>query len=251
MPHVPRKKSESGFHHVVTKGDGSQVVFESDKDRKRYLGDLADSLNDHRVKLHAYCLMSNHVHLLIQDKDGNISSFMKQLNERYAMYFREVTGRVGHVFQRPFWSEPVDTDERFLCTVRYIHANPEVAHMCSTSEYPWSSYKAHLAESPIVEVSLTRDLLGSVSQFESFSASGGRHATPFSGSKLRGHLSYDELLGVACHAIGKQTLNSLKAMVPRDREAPIKALRSAGLSEREIARLTGLGRASVRAAFNR
>ena len=78
--------------------------------------------------------------------------------------------------------------------MRYIHANPQVANICATSQYKWSSYQAHLAESPLVEVAFTRDLLGGVEQFERFSASGDTTALPFPGSKLRGHLSSDELL---------------------------------------------------------
>ena len=250
MTHKPRQQSESGFYHVVTKGDGAQIVFESDRDRIRYLQKLADACDDFGTIIHTYCLMSNHVHLLVQDPKQNLGYFMKQLNERYAMYFRTITGRVGHIFQRPYWSEPIKTDEHFLCVVRYIHANPQVAGICATSQYKWSSYQAHLAESPLVEVDFTRDLLGGVEQFERFSSSGDTTAVPFPGSKLRGHLSSDELLHIAWAAIGKDTLNSLKAMQPKERIAPMKTLKKAGLTEREIVRLSGVGRISVRNALS-
>ena len=250
MVHKPRQLSESGFYHVVTKGDGAQIIFESDEDRRRYLQTLADACVDFEVRVHAYCLMSNHVHLLVQDPKQNLSAFMKQLNERYAMYFRTVTGRVGHVFQRPYWSEPIKTDEHFLCVVRYIHANPQVARMCPLNQYTWSSYQAHLAESPLVEVGFTRSLLGGIEQFERFSFSSDQLALPFPGSKLRGHLTSDELLHIAWTTIGKSTLDSLKSMQTKERIAPIKALRKAGLTEREIARLSGIGRGSVRSALS-
>ena len=253
MTHKPRQRSESGFYHVVTKGDGSQIIFESDKDRLRYLQELASACKDFEIKVHAYCLMGNHVHLLVQDQEENLSGFMKQLNERYAMYFRRITGRVGHIFQRPYWSEPIKTDEHFLCAVRYIHANPQVARICTVDKYQWSSYQAHLAKSPLtplVEVGFTRELLGGGERFESFSSSSDLPALPFPGSKLRGHLSSDEVLQVAWSAIGKDTLNSLKSMQPEERAAPIKALKKAGLTEREIARLSGVGRTSVRNALS-
>jgi len=250
MTHKPRQVSESGFYHVVTKGDGAQIVFESERDRSRYLQTLSDARADFEVRVHAYCLMSNHVHLLVQDRESNLSGFMKQLNERYAMHFRNVTGRVGHVFQRPYWSEPIKTDEHFLCAVRYIHANPQVANICPVDRYRWSSYQAHLAESPLVEVDFTRKLLGGVERFEAFSSSGDLSALPFPGSKLRGHLSSDELLQIAWTAIGKDTLNALKSMQPKERVAPIGALRKAGLTEREIVRLSGIGRNSIRKALS-
>ena len=82
MTHKPRQQSESGFYHVVTKGDGAQIVFESDRDRIRYLQKLADACDDFGTIIHAYCLMSNHVHLLVQDPKQNLGYFMKQLNYR-------------------------------------------------------------------------------------------------------------------------------------------------------------------------
>ena len=250
MTHKPRQQSKSGFYHVVTKGDGAQIIFESDRDRARYLQKLANACDDFGTKVHAYCLMSNHVHLLVQDPAQNLGCFMKQLNERYAMYFRTITNRVGHIFQRPYWSEPIKTDKHFLCVVRYIHANPQVAGICAASQYKWSSYQAHLTESPLVEIAFTRDLLGGVEQFERFSSSIDTAALPFPGSKLRGHLSSDELLRIAWAAIGKDTLNSLKVMQPKERTIPMKALRKAGLTEREIVRLSGVGRSSVRNALS-
>jgi len=174
---------------------------------------------------------------------------MKQLNERYAMYFSRITGRVGHVFQRPYWSEPINTDKHFLSTVRYIHANPQAAGMCRVERYRWSSYRAHISESPLVEVAFTRGLLGGVEQFKLFSVSGKLAALPFSGSGLRGHLSSDELLQVARDVIGKDVLDVLKTMKPEERMAPINALCKAGLTESEIIRLSGVGRTSVRRAL--
>ena len=135
MTHKPRQQSESGFYHVVTKGDGAQIVFESDRDRIRYLQKLADACDDFGTIIHAYCLMSNHVHLLVQDPKQNLGYFMKQLNERYAMYFRTITGRVGHIFQRPYWSEPIKTDEHFLWK-SISHATSLAASSSSSASAP-------------------------------------------------------------------------------------------------------------------
>ena len=250
MPHTSRKRSESGFYHAIVKGDGEQIIFESDKDRVRFLHATETAVQDFDVRLHAYCLMSNHVHFLVEDPRGNLSPFMKQLNERYAMYFSETTGRIGHVFQRPFWSEPVGSNEYFLSALRYIHNNPEVAGICPASDYRWSSYQAHLTESPLVEVAFTRNLLGGVRRFEEFSAAPCNQVLPFPESKLKCHLSYDELLRIAWSTIGRETLNTLKAIPPQERAPLIRALREAGLSVREIARFSGLGRSSVRAALD-
>lgn len=246
MPHTQRKLGESGFYHIVAKGDGAQIIFESDKDRIRYLDTLEQAVHEHGIRLHAYCLMDNHVHLLAQDEKREISAFMKQLSETYAMYSAKVTGRVGRVFQRPFWSEPIETDSHFLCTIRYIHANPESAGICKTQDYPWSSYRAHLSESSFVEVGFARAMLGDVRRFEAFSTSGGCYAKPFKGSKLRRHHSHDELVNIAITLIGRETLNGMKALSPSARQPLIALLREHGFSGSEIARITGLGDNAVR-----
>ena len=245
MPHTPRKKSETGFYHVVTKGDGGQIIFESDTDRRRFLELLEKAADEHAIEVHAYCLMSNHVHLLIQDKRDSMSAFMKQLSESYAMYYRKVTGRVGHVFQGRYWSEPVDTDEYFLAALRYIHANPEPAGICAARDYPWSSYSSYLGRKSFVQTKLALDLLGSPNAFEAFHLTGGSYATPFPKSALSRHLSYDELQRVAANLLGRDTLNSLKQMKPADREAYFELLAQSGFTDTQIARITGIGQASI------
>ena len=248
MPHSQRKKGETGFYHVVSKGDGGQVIFESDTDRKRYLALLEQSLDDHKVKVHAYCLMSNHVHLLVQeepDAQSGMSGFMKQLNERYAMYYGKVTGRVGHVFKGRFWSEPIDSEEHFLSALRYIHCNPEPAGICSAKDYPWSSFEAYIGKPGFVTTDVALGLLDSVPAFEDFHANGGCYAKPFPKSALVKHLSYDELARVAVNLLGRDTLNLLKTMTPKERGKHFERLSEAGFTASQIARLTGIGQSSV------
>ena len=265
MPHTKRKKGESGFHHVVTKGDGGQIIFESNADRTCYLEMLDVALDESKVKLHAFCLMSNHMHLLVEDREDELGAFMKRLNETYARYFSKVTDRVGHVFQGRYWSEPVEDNARFLAVLRYIHANPEAAGICRVQDYPWSSYQAYALSSAkkgsgekrgtgsaasFVETELALSLLGNVEAFERFSASGACSARPFPGSKLSKHLTFDELLNVAFRLLGRDVLNGLKVMDPSDRVPHFIQLLQAGFTTSEIARITGIGRVSIIRAVN-
>lgn len=260
MPHARRKKGESGFYHVVTKGDGGQIIFESDADRARYLEVLVDALGENKVKLHAFCLMSNHTHMLVEDREDGLSAFMKLLNETYARYYSKKTGRVGHVFQARYWSEPVENEMHFLAVLRYIHANPEAAGMCRARDYPWSSYRAYVLSgekegrgekrgaedvASFVETELALSVLGGVEVFERFSASGACSARPFPSSKLSKHLTFDELFNVALRLLGRDVLNGLKAMDPPDRAPYFMQLLRAGFTVSEIARVTGIGRASI------
>ena len=250
MPHVQRNKSETGFYHVVVKGDGGQIIFESDADRKRFISELESAIESHDIDVHAYCLMSNHVHLLVEDRKDELSMFMKRLNERYAMHFRQVTGRVGHVFQSRFWSEPVESEEYFLAALRYIHANPEPAGICRARDYRWSSYSAYMGRKSLAKTDLALDLLGGPADFERFQASGGSFAKPFPKSKLVRHLSYDELTRIAVEILGRDMLNSLKTLPPKDRRSHIEKLNRAGFTDTQIARITGIGQAVVHRALH-
>ena len=248
MPHTARKRSESTFYHVVTKGDGGQIIFESDADRRRYLEILEKAVGDHDVELHAFCLMDNHVHLLVRDNGKALSAFMKQLDETYAMYFRKLTGRVGHVFQRRYWSEPVETEEHYLAALRYIHANPEPAGICAAKDYKWSSYAAFAgkAKAPtFVTTDFALSLLGDARQFAAFQKVGGRSALPFPGSALHRHLTSDELVQIANELLGREALATIRRMKPRERAALLEKLVDAGFTDGEIGRVTGLGKSSI------
>ena len=245
MPNNGRKMSESGFYHVIVKGDGGRILFEGEDDRRRFLDLLEASMSEEKVNIHAYCLMENHVHLLVEDPDRRLSAFMKMLDERYAMYFAKRTGRVGHVFQGRYWSEPVEGDAYFLSALRYIHLNPVVGRICRARDYRWSSYSAYLGGSSFATTDLALSLLGGHRQFEAFMASGPSPALPFPGSKLRSHLGPDELFRVAEDILGPGSVATISGLDKKSRNEKISILLHAGLSEREVARLTGVGRSII------
>ena len=253
MTHKARQLGESGFYHVVTKGDGGQIIFENDRDRTMYLELLESCVGEYSVNLHAYCLMSNHVHLLLEDdcEKHHLSPFMKRLDETYAMYFANASGRVGHVFKGRFWSEPINTDEYLISAIRYIHANPEPAKISRAEDYPWSSYQAYCGAPSIVKTDFALELLGGAQAFKSFSANGGSYAKPFATSKLCRHLSPDELTNIALALLGRETLSTIRQLQPKERVPYIEKLSSAGFNEQEIVRVTGLGRQIVRSALLR
>ena len=249
MPHTARTHGESGFYHVVAKGDGGQVIFEGNADREKYVALMEEMLEGRDLAVHAYCLMSNHVHLLLRDDKHELSAYMKTLSETYAMYFRWRTGRNGHVFKRPFWSEPVENDAYYLLALRYIHANPEPAGICTAKDYPWSSYQSFVRGGSFVETSMALGMFGGVEQFEDFHRSGKGQALPFPKSALRGHLSPDELVNVALDLLGREALNGLRQMKPVERAPFIAVLAEAGFTEQEISRVSGLGKSAIHRAI--
>lgn len=146
MPRVARAKSSSGYYHVMARGSGGQLLFECGEDYAVFLESLGSCADEHSVSLIAYCLMPNHVHLLVRDGDDELGEMMRSLLSGYAQSYNKRTGHVGHVFQQRFKSCPVESDEYLLQLVRYIHENPAKAGICKAEEYWWSSYHEYVAD---------------------------------------------------------------------------------------------------------
>ena len=241
MPKAARVKSASGYYHVVPKGIADQLIFEDDLDRSMYLELLRKAKAEVGIKLHAYCLMSNHVHLVVEDEHDMLSEFMKYVTERYAMYYAKQIGRTGGVFRKPFWSEPIESDEHLLSAVRYVHANPAAAGICPASAYEWSSAKDYLGrETEITDTETVLDMLGGRDGFIEFSKPSHTTATPFLGSSLTNHLSDAEALTIAKAVLGDTGIN-LAACDRGVQSAGIVELVQRGLSVPQIARITGVG----------
>lgn len=244
MPHRARQKSETGYYHVVSKGIHDQILFESDADRQNYAGLLRRAKLETGIILHAFCLMSNHVHLVVEDPEDELASFMKQVHERYGMYLAEKTGRYGGIFQRRYWSEPINSDAHFLCAVRYVHANPAAAGICPASKYEWSSAKDYLGRDGIADVSAVLDMCGGREGFIDFSKMSSWTAVPFPGSRLRRHLTDGEALAIAQALLGADGLH-LGAENAAVRKQKIAILYTHGFTIAQVSRLTGLGRREV------
>ncbi|MDR2567333.1 MAG: transposase [Bifidobacteriaceae bacterium] len=140
MSRVARQQSATGIFHVMIRGVNRQVIFERDDDRCRFLGILAHVKGLTGCRIYAYCLMDNHVHLLLREGHEPLALVMKRLTVRYARWFNETYGRVGHLFQGRFRSYPVEDDPYLVTVLRYIWQNPVRAGLCSSAAaYPWSS----------------------------------------------------------------------------------------------------------------
>ena len=140
----PRRIEFSGsVHHAMARGNAKQSIFLDDRDRIRFLALLHNAVIKHQWVCHAYCLMPNHYHLMIELKQPSLSAGMQYLNAAYAQYFNQRHGRVGHVFQGRFKSLLIEKDSYLLQLSRYIVLNPVRARMVELpSQFDWSSYRA-------------------------------------------------------------------------------------------------------------
>lgn len=126
----------------MERGIRRKEIYRDDNDYHAFISILRSGLEKYGCKLHAYCLMTNHFHLLIETSDENIAKFMKYLAGCYALYFNKKYLYQGHLFEGRYKAIIVKDDNYFLHTSRYIHLNPVKAGMVENPEdYPWSSYR--------------------------------------------------------------------------------------------------------------
>lgn len=248
MPHLARRRGESGYYHVVPKGIADQIIFEDDVDRRYYLKLLRQAMLDTGIRVLAYCLMSNHVHLVVEDADDRLSEALKYIHERYAMMFANKIERTGGIFRKPYWRETIESDEHLLCAVRYVHANPAAAGICRASTYEWSSVKDYLGRNGLTDTSMVLNMLGGRDGFIQFSASANATALPFPGSKLRNHLTDDEAAQIARDILGRDGVNLAKATKSK-RKSAIATLRQRGFTRKQVSRICGVGDSAVKHYF--
>lgn len=147
-----RVESPGAFYHVINRGNAGEDIFKSIRDREKYLEYLEAASSRFSLRIHTFCLMTNHYHLLVETPEANLSQAIQWINVSYAVYFNIKRQRRGHLFQGRFKSLLVDADEYLKHLSRYIHLNPVRAKMVeSASQYPWSSYPFFIGKLKIPE----------------------------------------------------------------------------------------------------
>ncbi len=142
-----RIEFDGALYHVTSRGDRRENIFDDDDDRQYFLATLADVVKRCNWLCHAYCLMSNHYHLVVATPEGNLSHGMRHLNGVYTQASNRRHRRTGHVFQGRFKAILVDRDSYLLELARYVVLNPVRARMVEeAADWPWSSYGATAGE---------------------------------------------------------------------------------------------------------
>lgn len=140
-----RAHGGSLIQHVTTRGNDRRAIFLDVADHHAFLRALADVTGSRRWDVLAYCLMPNHVHLLLHTRPDGLSSGMRDLLGPYARRFHRRHGTSGHLFGSRFHTVPIQVDRQMGAVVRYIALNPVAAGMCDRPEaWPWSSYAASI-----------------------------------------------------------------------------------------------------------
>ncbi len=142
MPRGPRLLLSQSYYHIMTRGNNLNSVFRNSEDYLQYFKLVKNYKEEHPFNIYHYCLMPNHIHLLVKtNKASDFSTFMKRLNLAYFYYYKKTYGWVGHFWQGRFKSQPVGKDEYFIQCGKYIELNPVRANLAvKLNDYPYSSY---------------------------------------------------------------------------------------------------------------
>ena len=153
MPRIARPVAPGVPHHVTQRGNRREAVFFADGDRAAYLACLTDHCRKHAVEVLGYCLMTNHVHLVVVPTSANgLEKVFRPLHTHYALRVNRQRGWSGHVWQGRYFSSPLD-EAYFWAAMRYVERNPVRAGLVRRAEdYRWSSARAHcgLEQDPVL-----------------------------------------------------------------------------------------------------
>lgn len=149
------------FYHVTARGNEQKDIFKTHKDREKFLSYLDAATKRYAAVIHAYCLMSNHYHLLLETPQGNLSQIMKHINSSYTTYYNVKRKRAGHLLQGRYKAILVEADEYAQELSRYIHLNPVMAGLAEIPEnYPWMSYSCYTGQTSAPDWLKTNFILG-------------------------------------------------------------------------------------------
>lgn len=242
MPRHIRTLSMSGYMHIITRGIGQKVIFECETDFNYYLKLLEKYSKECEITIIAYCLMDNHVHLLIKDIHHNTSKFMQKIGISYSYYYNKKYERTGYLFQDRYLNENVENNAYLLTVFRYILNNPLKAHIAASNEYKWNSYYQYSKNDSWVDTSVISNQLGSWDNYV-------KYIDESNDDKCMEYFHSPKADKWALEQITKclegAPANSISTMNKNTRDLHIKKLLSEGLSIRQIERLTGVSRGVI------
>lgn len=141
MPRKNRFHYRNSFHHVMLRGNNRKNIFYNQNDYESFLKMISEAAATYGFNIHLYCLMTNHIHLVIEVQDVPVSRIMQSIAGRYAKIHNAKYKKSGHLFQGRFKSKMISTDEYLLELCYYIHMNPVKAKMCKIlDDYVWRSH---------------------------------------------------------------------------------------------------------------
>lgn len=240
-----REKSSTGIYHIMLRGIDKREIFLDDKDREVFLSYVSSAKEKSNYVIYGYCLMDNHVHLLIEEGHEQIGQSIKRITVGYVQWHNPKYSRTGHLFQNRYKSEAVEDDTYFLTVLRYIHQNPVKAGLVhDISHYKWSSY-IHYLDGPkqkLVSVDRGKGFFASQDKFISFMEMPNNEQCLEYEIKIK--YTDEKLKDEALKIYDK--LELIVSLPKEERDNVIKKIKQCtGASNRQISRVLGISRGIV------
>ena len=229
----------------MVRGINKQKIFEHQEDYQKYLQVLSDCKEQVQFDLYAYCLMPNHVHLLLRTEFTDLERIMKCIGSRYASWYNWKYERVGHLFQDRYLSETVENERYFLTAIRYIHRNPVKAMMVrKPEEYPYSSYPGYFTSQTLISSNVVRSYIDP-DNFKSFHDEENEDEC-MDLDNIKKKLSDEEASELLKQIANISEPGDFQKYSPERRTAVIKKALSQRISLVQIHRLTGISMRRLR-----
>jgi len=241
MPRTARKISSTNIYHVVIRGIDRQILFNEVYDYKKYLEILEFYKEECSFDLFAYCLMSNHIHLLIKINSCPLFKTFHKINTRYATWFNMKYQRMGPLQQERFYSEPIEEKTTFLNALRYIHRNPTKAGLESFpgGEYQWSSIHEYMKDnSRLINISFVYTLITKQALIDFTNTENDDHFIDIDNIKHR--IPDDVAMNIIKDVSKCNSCMEFQNINLLERKKYILAFHKMGISSRQINRLTGI-----------
>jgi REP element-mobilizing transposase RayT len=250
MPRTAREKSESGIYHIMLRGINRQIIFEDDEDREKFIETLFYYKHISKYELFGYCLMDNHVHLLIKESAEPISIIIKRISSSFVYWYNRKYERCGHLLQERFKSEIVENETYFLTVLRYIHQNPIKAGLSKKAdEYKWSSAKDYSKALTMVNIIyalglFSEDRTRAVLLFN-------KHMNEQTDDKCmendrNNKVKTDQEVRLIFTSYGIGDISGLKRLESSRRSEIIRTIKKTdGITIRQLARITGISKSLI------
>jgi len=240
------------MYHVMLRGINRQMIFEDDQDRWRFLETLKryKSVSDYQI--FSYCLMDNHVHLLMKEQGESISNAIKRIGSSYVYWYNRKYDRSGHLFQDRYKSETIESAASFLRVLRYIHQNPVKAGLESdVFACKWTSMHEYIHHADMIDIDFGLNLFSSnrkkaIQLYGRYMQQANDDKFLEDTVKLR--ISDQEVLAYIAE-LGIPKMSTLQQMERKHRNAILARLKTIdGISQRQLARITGISKSVIQRA---
>lgn len=249
MARTARKRSDSGMYHIILRGINRQNIFEDGEDRYKFLEIIRYFKDQSNYELYSYCLMDNHIHILMKEVGDSISLIIKRISSTYVQWYNNKYDRIGHLFQERFKSEPVEDEKYFLTVLRYIHQNPIKAGININPMDPkWTSYYEYISEPTFINTDFGLKILSpnrdkAINLFKEYMEQENDDNCIDVDENVK--LS-DEGVRNYIKSLGVPDINTLQQMDKNDRGEIIRSIKALkGVSIRQLARITGISKSVI------